>query len=185
MKMNFFKRLFGFMGGSHVLVDLSKYEVIPREEFDRSYLDRFNALNCKEDLEKVHHYNAKQVTNIMAAWQTYKRQAKITKGHIQDSTFSVWAPNKRMATFLRHMTKWTVHETLPSQGDTPNIDLYFGINPSRSELLEFVELDYYTAHVIVGDIEKFISQGYSHSFGTSVFWDERILGPNKTIRYWV
>lgn len=158
-----------------VIVDPKKFDVTPQVPFDRTYLDRYNSLNCKPDIEIVcRRLSAKQVTNVMAAWTCYKKQYGIYKEHVNDETFVVYAPNKRMATFLRHMTKWQVFDK-----EIPNVEFtYFGINPDRKELQDVVKVDM-LRYIIVGATTQFLDNWLA-SFS---FQDRRILGPNKTVSW--
>ena len=161
-----------------VIVDPKKFDVIPQQPFDRVYLDRYNALNCKSDIEAVcGRLSAKQVTNVMAAWTAYRRQYGVYKEHVNDTTQVVYAPNKRMATFLRHMTKWQI-----VQNKLPTCEfMYFGINPDRKELQDVTGLEV-SRHIIIGSHESFISR-YFGVWSSLHFQDRRILGPNKTVSF--
>ena len=160
-----------------VIVDPKKFDVIPQKPFDRTYLDRYNSLNCKPDIEIVcRRLSAKQVTNVMAAWTCYKKQYGIYKEHVNDETFVVYAPNKRMATFLRHMTKWQVFDNkMPVEEFT-----YFGINPDRKELQD-VSKSNMIRYIIVGATQSFLESCYMGTLYS--FQDQRILGPNKTVSW--
>ena len=159
-----------------VIVDPKKFDVIPQKPFDRAYLDRYNSLNCKPDIEIVcRRLSAKQVTNVMAAWTCYKKQYGIYKEHVNDETFVVYAPNKRMATFLRHMTKWQVFDkAIPAEEFT-----YFGINPDRKEIQDVTKAADMLRYIIVGATTEFLDNWLT-SFH---FQDQRILGPNKTVSW--
>jgi len=158
-----------------VIVDPKKFDVIPQKPFDRTYLDRYNSLNCKPDIEIVcRRLSAKQVTNVMAAWTAYRRQYGIYKEHVNDAAQVVYAPNKRMATFLQHMTKWQI-----IQDKLPTCEfIYFGINPDRKEIQD-VSKSNMMRYIIVGANSKFLDTWFS-SFS---FQDRRILGPNKTVSF--
>jgi len=160
-----------------VIVDPKHFDVTPQKPFDRTYLDRYNSLNCKVDIEAVcRRLSAKQVTNVMAAWTCYKKQYGIYKEHVNDTTFVVYAPNKRMATFLRHMTKWQVFDkNIPATEFT-----YFGINPDRKELQDLAWSDM-IRYIIVGSTTKFLDD--CSIGGLYSFQDQRILGPNKTVSW--
>ncbi len=160
------------------------WDLIPREPFDRTYLDKFNALNCKPDIEDVVHFSAKQVCNIMAVWQCYKRHFGVFKAHVTDRGFVAYAPNNRMATFLRHMTKWTVlgNEVtfLPSTHFT-----YFGINPDSRELKDLEGVHCPTEAIIVGGASavNWVAQSSTWLGTLNQYVDNKILGPNKIVSH--
>ncbi len=166
-----------FLNDGRVAVNPKYFDIIAQQPFDRTYLDRYNSLNCKPDIELVcRRLSAKQVTNVMAAWTCYKKQYGIYKEHVNDETFVVYAPNKRMATFLRHMTKWQVHDkAIPAEEFT-----YFGINPDRKELQDLARSNMIRS-IIVGATQSFLESCYNGTLYS--FQDQRILGPNKTVSW--
>ena len=156
---------------------LNKFRSNP---FDRKYLDKYNLLNCKEDIEKVVKMSAKKITNVMAAWYEYRRKFGCTKTHTNDETVVAFVPNKRMRVFLQHLTKWKVSADLPK---TPF--LYFGINPDRKELQDIKQLNETvgcSGGIVVGTDTDFLSSVLK-TCDCRYYWDHAILGPNKTVSH--
>lgn len=99
---------------------------------------------------------------------------------MNDSSIVAFAPNKRMRIFLQHMTKWKVSSEAPTTAF-----LYFGINPDRKELQDVFSLnEAIGCHggVVVGTEAEFL-HGILKTCDCQSYWDEAILGPNKTVTH--
>lgn len=159
-----------------ISIQASLWDLIPKTPFDRVYLDRYNNLNCKPDIEFVTKLTAKQVTNVMAAWQCYKRSFGMDKTRASDQEFVVYAPNKRMATFLRHMTKWQIHSEKPPIGEF----FFFGVNSDRKELQDVARTGNYFGFIVVGTTQVLVNDILLYA---DSYTDAKILGPNRTVSY--
>jgi hypothetical protein len=155
-----------------------------KTKFKRWNLNFYNSLKCVPDIEEIVSMKAKHICNVVAAYKAYQRLFGTPKQHMQDSNVVVWAPNKRMNIFLKHLTKWQVYENAPVE---PFV--YFGVNPPRSELeylqglfaREWENQTTVEAAVIVGTDPAFLKRTVPSLHSKIIYWDQGILGPNKHV----
>jgi hypothetical protein len=146
---------------------------------DDRHIKFYRGLNCSEDIEKLVRMQPKKISNIVAAWRRYRKENGSSAAHTNDKSVVVWAPNKRMYYFLKHMTKWTVLQQVPQMPFT-----YFGINPDRQELQDLAAANEsigVLGGTVVGTDVRFLKTCVPAIKETSSLWDYGIRGPNKLV----